>query len=260
MTFTMTYPATPSVGDLATRLMADASKGKKQRGGRHITEVPVHGGSKEAGSRIEEAFYRRLSAEDRDDAKRAIMEAFAQRTKLRREIRAGERTELSAFDRLCLKITRSVRDVFLALLNMERAFRGRVFPSYEQIGQEANCGRTTVWEALAALEAIGLIERLRRYVFTRKGGRYTSEQTSNAYRFRVPELLRKLFPFWRRPSPVPADEISRQQQRADDYEAMRATLTEDERIMLDTSDPGLGRALIALRKSVAAKGGGSLDS
>lgn len=188
MTFTMTYPATPSVGDLATRLMADASKGKKQRGGRHITEVPVHGGSKEAGSRIEEAFYRRLSAEDRDDAKRAIMEAFAQRTKLRREIRAGERTELSAFDRLCLKITRSVRDVFLALLNMERAFRGRVFPSYEQIGQEANCGRTTVWEALAALEAIGLIERLRRYVFTRKGGRYTSEQTSNAYRFRVPEL------------------------------------------------------------------------
>ena len=67
MTFTMTYPATPSVGDLATRLMADAAKGKKQRGGRHITEVPVHGGSKEAGSRIEEAFYRRLSAEDRDD-------------------------------------------------------------------------------------------------------------------------------------------------------------------------------------------------
>ncbi|WP_157134744.1 hypothetical protein [Sphingomonas sp. PAMC 26605] len=162
----------PSAGDLAARIIADAALGKKRRAGRHVTDVPVHRGSKEAGSRIEEAFYGCLTAGDQNDAKWAIMDAFAHAKALRREIRAGQRTELSVFDRLCLKITQSVRDVFLALLNMGRAFRGRLFLSYDKIGEQANCGRTTVREALAAFEAIDLIERLRRYVFTLKAGRH----------------------------------------------------------------------------------------
>ncbi len=41
---------------------------------------------------------------------------------------------------------------------------------------------------------------------------------------------------------------------------MRASLTDDERIMLDTADQGLARVLISLRKSVEAKAGALFSS
>lgn len=248
---TITHWETPTLGGLAAELARDALAGVKQRGGLHRTEVPVHGGSKEAGGREEAAFYGRMTPEEQNDGKRIIMELSERRRRLRHELRIGERTEVSAFDQLVLGVTRAVRDVFLALLRMERNFRGRLFPSYEEIAEAAQCSRSRAHTALAALESLGLLDRLRRYTYTRKIGRGRSKQTSNAYRIKLPALLRKLLPFTRRPTPLPADDTWRREEAGREQEAMIEALPLDDRLRATMSDKAFAEDLIRLGKAVA---------
>jgi hypothetical protein len=76
---------------------------------------------------------------------------------------------------------------------------GRCFPSYERIAEKADCARSTVYEAIRALEAAGIltwvnrIARIREWgpdLFGRAQNRWRVIRTSNAYTFVDPQAKR----------------------------------------------------------------------
>jgi len=82
------------------------------------------------------------------------------------------------------------------LWQFHNAHTGRCFPSYEAIASKAGCARSTVAEALKALEWGGVLSwqhrvtRVRercRDLFGRDGWRWRVIRTSNAYAFRDPQ-------------------------------------------------------------------------
>jgi AraC-like DNA-binding protein len=93
-------------------------------------------------------------------------------------------------------ITAKALDVLDALLwGFHNARSGLCFPSYEAIAEKAGCARSTVAEALKALEASGLLSWVNRIVrvriaeidlFGHRVGRWKVIRTSNSYRFRDP--------------------------------------------------------------------------
>jgi Helix-turn-helix domain len=86
---------------------------------------------------------------------------------------------------------------FLAVLNallwgFHNAASGRCFPSYETIAEKADCARSTVYEAINALEDAGIlswvnrIARVREWgpdLFGRAQNRWRVIRTSNQYTF-----------------------------------------------------------------------------
>ncbi len=94
-------------------------------------------------------------------------------------------------------ITRAFLDVLGALLwGFHNSRTGCCFPSYEAIAAKAECARSTVAEALKALEFAGVltwqhrITRIRercRDLFGREAWRRRVIRTSNAYTFRDPQ-------------------------------------------------------------------------
>ena len=57
------------------------------------------------------------------------------------------------------------RDVLEALLwGFHNAVTGRCFPSYERIVKRARCARSTVYEAIRALERVGILTWVNRIV------------------------------------------------------------------------------------------------
>jgi hypothetical protein len=96
------------------------------------------------------------------------------------------------------KISAKHLEVFETLLwGFHNAKTGLCFPSYEAIAEKAGCARSTVYEAITALEAAELLQwvhRLKR-VYERvkdmfgdgvHGQRTRVERTSNGYRFPDP--------------------------------------------------------------------------
>ncbi len=93
-------------------------------------------------------------------------------------------------------ITRAFLDVLTALLwGFHNSRSGCCFPSYEAIAARAECARSTVAEAVKALEWAGVltwqnrITRVRercRDLFGHQGWRWRVIRTSNAYVFRDP--------------------------------------------------------------------------
>jgi hypothetical protein len=92
---------------------------------------------------------------------------------------------------------RAALDVLGALLWVfHNARSGCCFPSYERIAEKAGCARSTVAEAIKALEFAGVltwqnrITRVRercRDLWGREGWRWRVIRTSNAYAFRDPQ-------------------------------------------------------------------------
>jgi Helix-turn-helix domain len=92
-------------------------------------------------------------------------------------------------------------DKFLTVLRVllwqfHNAGNGRCFPSYESIAAAAHCGRTTVYQAIHALERAGImgwVHRLTRVrewgpdLFGRGRNRWRVIRTSNAYTFIDPQ-------------------------------------------------------------------------
>jgi len=62
---------------------------------------------------------------------------------------------------------------------------GHCFPSYESIAEKAECCRDTVYEAIKALRASGILDWVNRFdkIYT---GRWQVIRVSNAYKFRDP--------------------------------------------------------------------------
>ena len=82
------------------------------------------------------------------------------------------------------------------LWGFHNAQSGRCFPSYERIAEKADCARSTVYEAIHALEAAGIltwvnrIARIREWgpdLFGRAQNRWRVIRTSNAYTFVDPK-------------------------------------------------------------------------
>jgi Helix-turn-helix domain len=96
-------------------------------------------------------------------------------------------------------ITRAFLEVLQALLwGFHNSRSGICFPSYERIAEKAGCARSTVAEALKALEWAGVltwqhrITRIRERctdLFGREGWRWRIIRTSNAYAFRDPKAV-----------------------------------------------------------------------
>jgi len=90
-------------------------------------------------------------------------------------------------------VTAKFIDVLEALLwGFHNAHTGRCFPSYDTIADKAGCARSTVYEAIRALEAAGImtwvnrIARIREPVldlFGQWATRWRVIRTSNAYAF-----------------------------------------------------------------------------
>jgi helix-turn-helix protein len=85
------------------------------------------------------------------------------------------------------------------LWGFHNAASGRCFPSYERIAEKADCARSTVYEAIRALEVAGIltwvnrIARIREWgpdLFGRAQNRWRVIRTSNAYTFVDPKLSR----------------------------------------------------------------------
>src|SRR4051812_12451085 len=86
---------------------------------------------------------------------------------------------------------------YIALLwGFHNATTGRCFPSYESIAERAGCARSTVYEAIHALERAGLLTWVNRLVRVREWGpdlfgraqnRWRVIRTSNAYAFNDPQ-------------------------------------------------------------------------
>jgi hypothetical protein len=99
------------------------------------------------------------------------------------------------------------------MLRREQGRKGWLTPDYEAIMSWTGLSRSTVHRSLGILKAIGLVDWIRRFIYSRddtNGAR--SEQTSNLYRFALPQWLAKLIglhvpilttrrcaakPFWR---------------------------------------------------------------
>src|SRR5512132_3232037 len=90
-------------------------------------------------------------------------------------------------------VTRAFTDVLRALLySFHNSRDGRCFPSYERIAEAANCARSTVYEAIRALERAGVLTWVNRLtkirvperdLFGRIVTRWQVIRTSNSYRF-----------------------------------------------------------------------------
>src|SRR3954454_16655975 len=93
--------------------------------------------------------------------------------------------------------TMAFERVLMALLwSFHNSRDGRCFPGYERIAEQARCARSTVAEALKALEWAGVltwqhrITRIRERctdLFGRISWRWRTIRTSNAYLFRDPK-------------------------------------------------------------------------
>jgi hypothetical protein len=93
-------------------------------------------------------------------------------------------------------LTRAYLDVLKALLwTFHNSHSGRCFPSYERIAEAACVHRSTVAEAITALEAAGVLSWENRLIRVRRAvaGLFGMEwqtvpaRTSNAYAFRDPQ-------------------------------------------------------------------------
>jgi hypothetical protein len=115
----------------------------------------------------------------------------------RREKMFGE-GRLLALDRNAkARITAKFLAVLDALIwGFHNAATGRCFPAYETIAERAGCTRSTVYQAIHALEAAGLltwvnrIKRVREWgedLFGRSQCRIRVVRTSNAYTFVDPK-------------------------------------------------------------------------
>src|SRR5271165_4272699 len=105
--------------------------------------------------------------------------------------------ELSVADYLPTVGAKQVRVAVLEALlwAFHNAKRGLCFPSYETIAEAAHCARSTVAEAIKALEDAGILTWVQRVKRVRErcadllgdnGWRWRVLRTSNAYNFRDP--------------------------------------------------------------------------
>ncbi len=134
-----------------------------------------------------------------------------------------------------VQFTQSCQRVLTAMLRREQGRKGWLTPDYEAIMSWTGLSRSTVHRSLGILKAIGLVDWIRRFIYSRddtNGAR--SEQTSNLYRFALPQWLAKLIGLH---VPIPDDEEVRRETVLEDHAAMLANTSGGERRRLMPEDP-----------------------
>lgn len=224
-----------------TRALIGTPKGGRPKGGLHITRRKIWANSVKTESPDEADFVQPLA----DDIRRRLYVAgeltFNLARKLASEARAGART-LSEREQDLVQFTQSCHRVLTAMLRREQSRKGWLTPDYETIMGWTGLSRSTVHRALNTLKALGLVDWIRRFVYSRDdahGAR--SEQTSNLYRFALPKWLAKLIGLH---VPVPVDEEVRREQVLEDHARMLAGAPKAERRRLMPEDPATRAALV----------------
>jgi hypothetical protein len=237
-------PLKRSLGDAlsrtAIRLLGTKPRSQGGRGSTHITRRPVWAGSVRTGDAAEADFAQSITTDQRRTLSRACYLAFQRGRALAAEARSGR--ELTADERRLTLFTRSCRDMMLRMLDELHYRKGWCVPSYETLMRWTGLGRRAVKYSLDRLREIGMIEWIRRYIYTRdseQGAR--SEQTSNLYRCQLPDWLGKLIGVF---SPVPDDEQQRRSQALEEHAEMLAGARATERRHLMPADPAARAALI----------------
>lgn len=190
----------------------------------HRTGARVLRDSVEAGT-FEHVFFVPPAKGETDRLLRAARRILDAGRQLRSEARRDGRA-LTPAERLLTTLTSASVRVLEEILTLSRLNHGRVFPSYDHLARATSLGRATVARAIAILEAIGFLVRQRRFKRIEADGpgpRY--EQTSNAYRAILPQIVLRYLPRWMRPAPLPDDELHRQLNQAEELEHMRSKLS-----------------------------------
>jgi hypothetical protein len=146
-------------------------------------------------------------------------------------------------------LTRAFLEVLEALLwGFHNSRSGTCFPSFEKIAEKAECARSTVAEALKALEFAGVltwqnrITRIRercRDLFGAEGWRWRVIRTSNAYVFRDPK----------------AREASKSENRTGTLNQEASILPFSVPAVVTAGQEALNKALARLEASIAAREG-----
>lgn len=235
---------------LATALGAATRPGRKPRAGApHRTGARVLRDSVEAGT-FEHAFFVAPARGETDRTLRAARRILDAGRQLRREARAGLRT-LTPAESLLTTLTAAGVRVFEEILTLARLNKGRVFPSYDHLADATGLGRATVARALRTLEAIGFLVRQRRFkrIEDVQGPGPRFEQTSNAYRTFLPEVVTRYLPRWMRPAPIPDDVLQREADHAEEMAGMIRSLTCRELAEAHVGGP-LGKVLARLGAAI----------
>jgi hypothetical protein len=218
----------------ATRAIVGTPKGGRPTGGLHITRRKIWANSVRTESAEEADFAQRLGNDLRKRLYVAGELTFNLGSKLASEARAGLRT-LTEREEALVQFTQSCQRVLTAMLRREQGRKGWLTPDYEAIMSWTGLSRSTVHRSLGILKAIGLVDWIRRFIYSRddtNGAR--SEQTSNLYRFALPQWLAKLIGLH---VPIPDDEEVRRETVLEDHAAMLANTSGGERRRLMPEDP-----------------------
>ncbi|MCP1472238.1 plasmid stability protein [Sphingobium sp. OAS761] len=229
-----------SLSRTASRLLGTKPRAQVSRGGTHITRRPVWAGSVRTGEAAEHDFVRSISADQRRALSRACYLTFERGRDLAAQARAGR--ELTADEAKLTLFTRSCRDMMLRILDELQYRKGWCNPSYETLMRWTGLGRRAVKYCLDRLRDLGLLEWIRRYIYTRdseQGAR--SEQTSNLYRCQLPNWIGKLIGLF---APVPDDEEQRRADSLEQHAEMLASTGAVERRRLMPQDAAQRAALI----------------
>ncbi|WP_068089483.1 helix-turn-helix domain-containing protein [Novosphingobium rosa] len=208
------------------QVLAATPQRRRGKGSLHITRNPVWAQSVQTGSDEEAEFASRLSQKMRARLVIAGKRAMQLGRALACKARAGSQV-LSEREQKLVCYTPSCQQILTELLDNEKFRKGWCIPAYETIMAWTGLSRSTVYRSLRTLADIGLIEWIRRFVYERDsevGARST--QTSNLYRFHLPEWLEKLVGLF---VPIPDDAQARRASAEEDHASMLASLLPAER-------------------------------
>jgi len=137
------------------------------------------------------------------------------------------------------------------MANLVRFKTGRLDPSIDYLMEKLGRSRAGIVRGLAALRAHGFLDWLRRYIPTGNEGRGPQvQQTSNAYRLRLPEKALQWLGRFARSIPLPDDFAHAREAQKAEIAAHEAALSPAEYAVHHCDDPALGAALASLFKGL----------
>jgi hypothetical protein len=143
------------------------------------------------------------------------------------------------------------------LANLVSYRTGRLEPSVAFLMERLRRSRDAVVRALAALQAHGFLDKMRRFEPTGREGRGPQvRQVSNAYRLVMPPQALRLLGLHGRPAPLPDDVAHAQEAQRQERDAYMASLPLDELAAHQVTDTALAGLLAQLGRRLAERESG----
>ncbi|MDE2439452.1 MAG: hypothetical protein KGP14_00400 [Betaproteobacteria bacterium] len=206
---------------LVTGLLAKMTPRKSRSGAVHVTGNPVHRSSVALGSDEELAyteetpdpdFARPLDPKHRKEYENMVHKLCGHAAELRKRDRQRDEEgvePLTANERRLSDFNKHCRDLMLYLIDSHEFFKGRVFPSLDEIADKIHMSKNTAIRTLKKLRALDFVDWIRRFVtITDKETGTRNEQTSNLYRIRIPNWISDIMQLFRAPIPDDARQLA----------------------------------------------------